>query len=153
MIFLVGAVIAGVLLPSLVFAPEKVTSQSLETTVSHASSVTEPMSGNNAQAEVAESRPVAQIPASKPRTDKVASGEAKQAITAKPAVVKSGKKNGNPVVANKSPEPDHQSATASPVPAVEPAEKSGWDAFTQSIKHGSETKTCSDAERALNQCR
>jgi hypothetical protein len=35
----------------------------------------------------------------------------------------------------------------------EPAAKTGWDTFKRSIQKGSETKTCTPAEAALNQCK
>jgi class 3 adenylate cyclase len=156
---LIGVVIAGVLLPGFLFAPDKASEHiagSSNTTV-----------GDN-KIEPAGALPKAEAPAAsgnkvdeakpvldKPRPEKTGSEkpvtQAAKTAEKKPVVKKAKPKDVDVTPIKSEPVP----APQAPAPTAEskPSERSGWDAFTHSIKQGSETKACSDGERALNQCR
>ena len=161
-LFLLGVVIAGVLLPGFLFGPEKPAEESMAGTavtpaedkplvapVSRDSQIakTEP-----AKADSGKSPSAASTTASKPASEKKTVSQVKPAQDTNAAARKTKAKPAESV-ANKSQEPHQETASSAPPPESAPTEKSGWSAFTESLKQGSETKTCSDAERALNQCR
>lgn len=167
-LFLLGVVIAGVLLPGFLFGPERpkdeaVAAASDETPGGQGAS-SAPASGSAlpakapaatsgpAKSEPTKSSPVAQAAVVKPGAEKTAAAKSKPAASTETAARKPKAK---PVEQVAKPT---QEASATPAHTSSPAEpaqneKSGWSAFTDSLKQGSETKACSDGERALNQCR
>jgi hypothetical protein len=161
-LFLLGVVIAGVLLPGFLFGPEKpaeeamagtssLTSAEDKTLVTPASEALRDAKPESTKADAGKSGSAASTTASKPAPEKKAVRQAKLAQDAEPAVRKPRATSTEP--ATKKPQvPAQQSASTTPPAESAPSEKSGWGAFTESIKQGAETKTCSDGERALNQC-
>lgn len=135
---LIGIVAAGMLLPGLLFAPETTAQTSIEAMPSPAPS--------------SAAAPAAQV-VTKPQGSEKSDAAQSKAAKAKPvARVASPKKSASTSVENTK-TTDSQTAESSPAAESQPSEKSGWTAFTQSVQQGSQTKACSDAERALNQCR
>lgn len=145
---LIGIVAAGMLLPGILFAPDKVVETSIEAMPSPPeSSAAVPATQLATKSQGAE----------KPDTAQHKNTEAKPA-KAKPTPRPSGSKNPTPTsventkTTSQQVTASQQVTDSSPISAPQPSEKSGWTAFTQSIQQGSQIKSCSDAERALNQC-
>ncbi|HEU4708491.1 MAG TPA: hypothetical protein VFS17_04190, partial [Methylophilaceae bacterium] len=102
---------------------------------------------------VAKAEPVSvkkEVAKTEPRKRKVTSSKKKETETApEPAPVSSPSTT---VAAN--PPPHHETAVKeSHEAASEDKQKSGWSAFTESIKKGREEHVCTQAEIALNQCK
>jgi hypothetical protein len=171
-LFLLGVVIAGVLLPGFLFGPERpkdeaVAAASDETPDGQGAS-SAPASGSAlpakasaatsgpAKSETIKSEPTRPSPvaqtAIKPGAEKTAVAKPKPAASIETAPRKPKAKPADQVA---KPTQEASATPAHTAPPAEPAqnEKSGWSAFTDSLKQGSETKACSDGERALNQCR
>jgi hypothetical protein len=161
-LFLLGVVIAGVLLPGFLFGPEKPAEEAMAATssltppedkslVAPPSQASQAAKSESTKADAGKSGSAASTTASKPATEKKAVRQAKLTQDSEPAVRKP-KATGTESATKNPQAPVQQSASTTPPPEPAPSEKSGWGAFTESIKQGAETKTCSDGERALNQC-
>ena len=139
---LIGIVAAGMLLPGVLFAPDKAAETSIEAMPAPAAS--------------SAAAPAAQLATKSQGAEKSDAVQDKNAkakpVKAKPVQRVSGPKNPAPTSVENTKTTGQQSADSPPPPESQPSEKSGWTAFTQSIQQGSQTKACSDAERALNQC-
>lgn len=134
---LIGAVVAGVLLPGIFFAPDKIAETSIEAVPSSIES------GVAASATQTPTKP------QRPENSDTAQGKTEKA---KPMHRISAPKNRMPTSVENTETTSQQANDGSPSAEPQPSGKSGWNTFTQSIQQGSQTKSCSDAERALNQC-
>ena len=160
----VGIVLAGVLLPGWLFAPDKAataeqaSSSVAETTTPDTAPQQDKRMGQDTAAN--QDKMLTQDKVAKQdksvKQDKTAAAKPSPSRPVDKSSASKQVAKGTSTQASSQKTQTQKTDTASAHPATKPGTVSkveaSWESFTESVKHGSDTKACSDAERALNQC-
>ena len=144
-VLFIGIVLAGVLLPGWLFSPDdtdharQTVDSAAESPAAQASAPTTATTPNSEQPSAGTQQAKAKATGAKP---------SKHVVTASPSPSQKTSASQKPIARKES---ASQPASTSATSVANKAE-AGWEAFTKSVRQGSDNKTCTDAERALNQC-
>ncbi|MEO8418623.1 MAG: adenylate/guanylate cyclase domain-containing protein [Methylophilaceae bacterium] len=110
-------------------------------------------SSSNPENSIAEASKTKLVKHTKPSSNQTShkNSEAKKKGGADLATIAAAK-NAEPVHKNAYPEGNANQSARSDKAHAESSPNTGWETFKHSIQQGSETKSCTPAERALNQC-
>lgn len=157
-VLFIGIVLAGVLLPGWLFSPDKADSsaQALDT-ATPAVQANSPVPASSAGSQQAQAKTDSQAKtASQSKKQTTAKTEAHRTKKSEQGTVAQTSKPASTSGNSSQKTATRDESTAKPVStsttSVAAKAEASWESFTKSVRQGSDSKSCSDGERALNQC-